>query len=161
MQAISESSAPHVSVSAQCLMAWHSPEGLPPCRLPGNCRHCPVALESQLPQLLQKTPTQTFKVRLHSLRQHLKLELLYLCMSKGMRKFHAEVAELFSAGLRDAFIQRAKEAHFHSAELKQLFYSELFPNFADTLLSGELSLSISNLQPVPTICDDLPCMVSW
>ncbi len=42
----------------------------------------------------------------------------------------------FSAGLRDALLQSAEEAHVNEAELKQMFYSELFPTFADTLLSG-------------------------
>ncbi|CAL5229633.1 g12997 [Coccomyxa viridis] len=41
----------------------------------------------------------------------------------------------FSAGLRDALLQSAEEAHVNEAELKQMFYSELFPTFADTLLS--------------------------
>jgi len=45
---------------------------------------------------------------------------------------------LSSAGLRDAFSHSVEEAQFRKDQLKQLFYSELFPAFADTLLSGVL-----------------------
>lgn len=41
-----------------------------------------------------------------------------------------------SAGLRDAFSHSVEEAHFRTDQLEQLFYSDLFPAFADTLLSG-------------------------
>lgn len=49
------------------------------------------------------------------------------------------------ADARDALIQSAEVSHISREQLKQLFYAECFPNFADTLLSGMLSTCIEHL----------------